>query len=157
MQGKNPSASKIQKIEQVLPGYTNSLGTVFGGKVMEWVDIAGAVCALRHARKHVVTASIDRVDFHAPARVGHLIILDAQVNFTGRTSMEIGVRATAEDPLTGDQFLTTEALLTFVAIDQNCKPIPIPPLLPETKEEKLRFEEGKERKRIRESSRKNKK
>lgn len=153
--GKPPSISKIQKIEHVLPGHTNSLGTVFGGKVMEWVDIAGAVCALRHARKPVVTASIDRVDFHAPARVGHLMILDARINYTGRTSMEVEVHVTAEDPMTGDQFLTTEALLTFVAIDQNCKPTSIVPLKPETEEEKLRFEEAKARKEAREQSRKN--
>ncbi|MCB0272085.1 MAG: acyl-CoA thioesterase [Bdellovibrionales bacterium] len=154
MQGKAPSVSRIQKIEHVLPGYTNSLGTVFGGKVMEWIDIAGAVCAIRHARKPVVTASIDRVDFLAPARVGHLMVLDAFVNYTGKTSMEIQVNVKAEDPMTGEQFLTTEALLTFVAIDQNCKPSPVPPLLPETKEEKARFEEGKQRKLDRENSRK---
>ena len=113
---------------------------------MEWIDIAGAVCALRHARRPVVTASIDRVDFHAPARVGHLMILDAQINFTGRTSMEIEVLVTAEDPQTGDQFLTTEAFLTFVAINQNGTPIEVPPLLVTTDEEKQKFEEGKQRK-----------
>jgi len=153
---KSPKASKIQKIEHVLPGYTNTLGTVFGGKVMEWIDIAGAVCALRHARRPVVTASIDRVDFHAPARVGHLMILGAHVNFTGRTSMEIEVRVTAEDPQTGDQFLTTEAFLTFVAIDQNGKPVEVPPLLLETEDEKKRFEEGKQRKHLRTQLRKEK-
>ncbi|MCB1197281.1 MAG: acyl-CoA thioesterase [Bdellovibrionota bacterium] len=156
MKAKSPKESKIQKIEHVLPGYTNTLGTVFGGKVMEWVDIAGAVCALRHARRPVVTASIDRVDFHAPARVGHLMILDAHINYTGRTSMEIQVQVTAEDPLTGDQFLTTEAFLTFVAIDQNCKPVEVPPLLLETEEEKQRFAEGKKRKEERVQSRTNK-
>lgn len=155
MKGKPPSESKIQKIEHVLPGDTNTLGTVFGGKVMEWVDIAGAVCALRHARRPVVTASMDRVDFHAPARVGHIMILDAWVNYTGRTSMEVQVVAKAEDPLTGNQFLTTEAFLTFVCIDQNCKPVEVPPLLPETDEEKKRFEEGKQRKLDRAKSRKN--
>lgn len=157
MQGKPPRLSKIQKIEHVLPGYTNTLGTVFGGKVMEWIDIAGAVSALRHARKPVVTASIDRVDFHAPARVGHLMILDAHINYTGKTSMEVEVRVTAEDPFTGDQFLTTEAYLTFVAIDSNGKPTNVPPLLPETEEEKKRFIEGEKRKETRIALRKNKK
>ncbi len=157
MQGKTVDNSRIQKIEHVLPGYTNTLGTVFGGKVMEWIDIAGAVCALRHARRPVVTASIDRVDFHAPARVGHLMILDAHINYTGRTSMEVEVQVTAEDPLTGDQFLTTEAFLTFVCIDQNGRPVEVPPLLPQTEEEKRRFEEGRKRKEYRAQSRKNKK
>ena len=145
MNGKTVKHSCIEKIEQVMPGNTNSLGTVFGGKVMEWIDIAGAVSALRHVRRPVVTASFDRVDFYAPARIGHLIILKAQVNYTGRTSLEVGVTVTAEDPMTGDQFLTTEALITFVAIDQNGNPVPVPPVIPETEEEKKRYKEGEMR------------
>jgi acyl-CoA hydrolase len=143
MQGKPVKDSYVETIEQVRPGDTNTLGTVFGGKVMEWIDITGAVAAMRHVRQPVVTASFDRVDFYAPARIGHLMVLKAQVNFTGKTSLEVGVKVEAEDPLTGQRFLTTQALLTFVAIDKNCKPVAVPPIIPETLEEKKRFEEGK--------------
>ena len=145
MQGKPVRESAIETIEQVRPGDTNTLGTVFGGKVMEWIDIAGAVAAMRHVRQPVVTASFDRVDFHAPARIGHLMVLKAQVNFTGKTSLEVGVTVHAEDPLTGQQFLTTQALITFVAIDKDCKPVQVPPIIPETDEEKKRFAEAKQR------------
>lgn len=154
MQGKPVKESYVETVQQVMPGDTNVLGTVFGGKVMQWIDIAGAVSAMRHVRRPVVTASFDRVDFHAPARIGHFLILKAQVNYTGRTSMEVEVTVNAEDPMTGDRFLTTNALITFVAIDQNSKPVPVPAVIPETPEEKKRFEEGKAR---REERLKNKK
>lgn len=145
MQGKLVKESYVQTIEQVRPGDTNTLGTVFGGKVMEWIDICGAVAAMRHVRKPVVTASFDRVDFHAPARIGHLMILQSQVNFTGRTSLEVGVTVHAEDPITGKKFLTTQALITFVAIDKDGTPVEIAPVIPETEEEKKRFEEARKR------------
>ncbi len=143
MQGKPAKESYVETVQQVMPGDTNTLGTVFGGKVMEWIDIAGAVSAMRHVRRPVVTASFDRVDFHAPARIGHFLILQSHVNYTGRTSLEVEVTVKAEDPLTGDRFLTTNAFITFVAIDQNCKPVLVPPLIAETEDEKKRFEEGK--------------
>lgn len=145
MQGKPVKESCVETVQQVMPGDTNVLGTVFGGKVMEWIDIAGAVSAMRHVRRPVVTASFDRVDFHAPARIGHFLILQARVNYTGRTSLEVEVTVNAEDPMTGDKFLTTNALITFVAIDQNCKPVIVPQIVPETEEEKKRFEDGKRR------------
>ena len=154
MQGKTVKESIVETVEQVRPGDTNTLNTVFGGKVMEWIDITGAVSAMRHVRKPVVTASFDRVDFYAPARIGHFLVLKAQVNYTGKTSLEVGVRVEAEDPMTGERFLTTNALITFVAIDQNCRPVSVPPIIPETPEEKQRFEEAKKR---REERLKNKK
>ncbi|MCB0379582.1 MAG: acyl-CoA thioesterase [Bdellovibrionales bacterium] len=131
--------------QQVLPGDTNVHGTVFGGKVMQWIDIAGAVCAMRHAREMVVTASFDRVDFHAPARLGHIMVLKAQVNYAGRTSLEVGVQVLAENPLTGERLLTTDALITYVGIDKVGKPIPVPPVLPETEEEIQRYKTGEAR------------
>lgn len=143
MNGKPVRESCVEKIEQVMPGDTNTLGTVFGGKVMQWIDMTGAISAIRHVRKPVVTASIDRINFYAPARIGHFLVFKSQVNFTGSSSMEIGVTVHAEDPMTGERFLTTNALLTFVAIDQNGKPVKVPPILPETEEEKKRFEEGR--------------
>lgn len=149
MEGKTVKESRVETVEQVRPQDTNTLGTVFGGKVMEWVDIVGAVSAMRHTRMPVVTASFDRVDFYAPARIGHLMVLNAQVNFTGKSSLEIGVKVEAEDPMTGKRFLTTQALITFVAIDKNGKSVPVPPIIPETEEEKKRFAEAKARREAR--------
>lgn len=149
MQGKPVKASSVETVEQVRPGDTNTLGTVFGGKVMEWIDIVGAVSAMRHVQKPVVTASFDRVDFYAPARIGHLMVLQAQVNFTGKSSLEVGVKVEAEDPFTGQRFLTTQALITFVAIDKDGRPVPVPPIIPETDAEKKRFEEAKMRREAR--------
>ncbi len=132
-------------VQQVQPGDTNPLGSVFGGRVMEWIDIAGAVAAMRHARTTVVTASFDRVDFHAPARNGDIMVLSSWVNYTGRTSIEVSVDVRAENILTGDRVLTTQALITYVAIDRNGRPALVIPVHPETAEEKERFKEGEAR------------
>ena len=151
---KKPDESYVETIQQVLPGDTNSLGTVFGGKVMQWIDIAAAVSAMRHARKAVVTASIDRIDFHAPAKVGHLMILQAKVFYAGRTSMEVKVTVMAENPLSGRRELTTEALLTFVAIDSDSQPTAVPALIPQTEEEKRMYADAEARRVLRKSLKK---
>src|SRR4051794_19636318 len=115
--------------ELVLPGDTNALGTIFGGKVMQWIDIAASVAGMRHSGGNVVTASIDGLTFLTPIHLGEIVILQAQVNFVGRTSMEVGVRVEAENPRTGARRYTTKAYLTFVAIDAAGKPRAIPPLV----------------------------
>lgn len=149
LQGKAPRESVVEMVQHIKPGDTNALHTVFGGKVMSWIDIAGAVCGMRHARNSVVTASFEAVDFHEPAVVGDIMVLKAKINFAGRTSMEIGVEVLSENPRTGHRVLTTEAILTFVAIDENKKPTQVPPLLPETDIEKRRYKEAQERKKLR--------
>jgi acyl-CoA hydrolase len=116
---------------------------------MQWIDTAGAVAAMRHANGLVVTASFDRVDFLVPGKLGHIMVLEGQVNYTGRTSMEVGVDVHDEDPMTGKRVLTTRAILTFVAIGKNGKPVPVPPLLPETAEERQRHREAEIRRRKR--------
>ena len=133
----------------VLPTHTNSLDTVFGGTVMSWIDIAAAISAQRHSAKPVVTASIDRLDFIAPIRKGWVVNLKAQVNFCSKSSMEIGVRVDAENPMTGEKFHTATAYLTFVALGGNGKPAVVPQLILETDEEHRRFQEGKMRREIR--------
>ena len=149
MKGKPPRLSTVEMVQQVLPGDTNPHNSVFGGKVMQWIDIAGAVSAMRHVRGVVVTASFDRVDFHAPAHVGHIMVLHAQVNYTGRTSIEVGVEVHAENPLTGERVLTTDALVTYVAIDKQGRPVEIDPITPETAEEKRRYKDGEARRKAR--------
>lgn len=144
-EGKSPSVSRIEMNEIVLPTHANTLGNVFGGVIMSWVDLCAAMSAQRHARKVVVTASMDAVDFIAPIRVGHVVNLKAIVNYVGRTSMEVGVRVESEDPLTGTRVHAMSAYLTFVALGTDGRPTPVPPLLPATSEETLRFEEARVR------------
>ena len=124
--------------EIVLPQHTNALGTIFGGTVMSWIDIAGAICAGKHARNTVVTASIDALHFVAPIKLGHFVELKASVNATGTTSMEVGVRVDAENPKTGERHHSVSAYLTFVALDFDGKAIPVPPIMPSTPAEKRR-------------------
>ena len=132
----------IEMNELVLPQHSNSLGTVFGGTIMSWVDICAAMAAQRYARSVVVTASMDQLDFLAPIKVGQLVNMRATVNYVARTSMEVGVRVEAEDTLTGRRYHAASAYLTFVAIDEAGKAQPVRPLTPETPGEKLRWTEA---------------
>lgn len=141
--------SSVIMTEIVLPSDTNALGTIFGGKVMAWIDIAAAIAAGRHARKVVVTASIDALHFLAPVKVGHVVHIRARVNYASRTSMEVGVRVDSENPLTGELTHTATAYTTFVALDHLGRPSPVPPLVPKTSEEKRRFEEARRRREAR--------
>ena len=136
---KAVSSSQVVMTQLVLPSHTNSLDTVFGGTVMSWIDIAAAVAAQRHSGHDVVTASIDRLDFIAPIKKGWVVNLCASVNFTSRTSMEVGVRVDAENPRTGEHFHTASAYLTFVAIGSDGRPVTIPQVHPATESEKRRF------------------
>jgi len=126
--------------EQVLPVHTNALGTIFGGQIMAWVDIAAAIAAQKHSRRTVVTASIDALHFLAPVKLGHFVHLKAQVNYCGRTSMEVGVHVDSENPLTGEITHCSTAYTTFVALNEHGKPVPVPQILPTTPEEKRRFD-----------------
>ena len=118
--------------ELILPSHTNAIDSVFGGVIMSWIDIAAAISAQRHCRRPVVTASVDDLHFAAPVYKGWIVNLKAMVNFVSRTSMEIGVRVDAENPIEGRVFHTASAYLTFVALDDNGKPVPIPPIITET-------------------------
>lgn len=142
MNPKQVSQSRVEMTELVLPEHTNALGTIFGGQIMAWIDTAAAICAFRHCRTLCVTASMDALNFVNPVKLGHIVILRASINFTGKTSMEIGVRVTSENPLTGKQSHTASAYLTFVSVDEKGNPQPVTPLLPETAEEKRRYAEG---------------
>ena len=145
MKHKSIKDSQVIMHELVLPNDTNVLGNVHGGRVMCLMDICAAMTAYKHARKPVVTASVDQLDFLAPAKKGDILILKSSVNYAHRTSMEIGVRIDAESPLTGEVRHTATAYLTFVAIDENNKPSVIPKILPATENEKRRYERAKKR------------
>jgi acyl-CoA hydrolase len=112
---------------------------------MSWIDIAAAIAAQRHSQKQVVTASIDALHFVAPVKKGWIVNLKASVNYAAKSSMEIGVRVDAENPITGEKFHTASAYLTFVALDSNSKPTSVPKLIPETEDEKRRFQRAQQR------------
>ena len=147
--GKPVRASKVEMVEVVLPQDANVLGNILGGRVMHLVDIAAAIAAHRHSQSHVVTASVDYVDFRNPIRVGELIILRANINRVFRTSMEVGVKVFSENILTGERKHTTTAYVTFVAIDEVGRPKPVPPLILKTAVERRRYHEALIRRRIR--------
>lgn len=136
MEGKPCSNSLAVKTSHVLPPDTNAYGTLFGGKLMAHIDDVAAIAAIRHARKPVVTASTDSVDFIEPVREGDSVCIEAFVTWTHNTSMEVFVKAVTEDLLTGNRKVCTTAFLTFVAIDENGRPVPVPPVYPETELEK---------------------
>lgn len=136
-------------VELVLPNDANTLGNILGGKVMHLVDIAAAIAAFRHCRHNVVTASVDRVDFLHPVKVGDLIILWASVNYAARTSMEVGVKVHSEDLKTGMRRHTASAYATFVALDDAGKPTPVPALVAENDDDRRRAQEGEARRKQR--------
>lgn len=129
--------------ELILPNDTNLLGNVLGGRVMHLMDMCAAMSAYKHARTAVVTASVDRLDFLAPAKMGEIMILKSSVNYTGKSSMEIGVRIESENPKTGDIYHTSSAYLTFVSLNENGKPKRVDNINPENDNEIRRFNEGK--------------
>ncbi len=145
MDGKPVRESVSTYSELALPTDANMLGHLLGGKVMHLVDLAGALAALRHARSPVVTASVDYMNFLHPVRIGELVVLYSSVNRVFRTSMEVGVKVFVENMITGETRHTSSAYLTFVAIGKDGQRITIPPAIPETDEEKRRFENAGER------------
>jgi acyl-CoA hydrolase len=147
--------SAVEMTEIILPNDANPLGKLMGGRVMHWVDICAAIAAGRHARTAVVTASLDQLDFLRPVPVGAIVVLLASVNYTGRTSMEVGVKVFHEDRPTGQRKHVVSAYLTFVALDEvTGHPTEIPRIEPQTAEEKRRYEEAKGRRERRSAHRK---
>ena len=134
------SQSRTIQTKLVLPPDTNHLQTIFGGKVLAYIDEIAAITAMKHSNSAVVTASIDSVDFLSSARVGDVLELEAIVSSTGRTSMEVFVTVHSMDLITGETKLTTESFLTMVAMDENNKSTPVPGIYPETEDEKRLFE-----------------
>ena len=149
MEGKRVEESSVVMSQLMTHQDTNLAGNVHGGVIMKLIDTASGVAAVRHARSNVVTASIDRLDFHHPVFVGDLLTLRANLNLVGRTSMEIGVRVETENPITGVRRHTASAYLTYVALDRNGRPMPLPPLILETEEQMRRNREAKARRETR--------
>ncbi|MFL5346328.1 MAG: acyl-CoA thioesterase [Hyalangium sp.] len=142
---KSPRDSEVVMTQLILPSDANNLNSAFGGKVMEWIDICGAIAAQRHCREVVVTASIDDLHFHSPIRVGWIAQLRARVLAAFRTSMEVGVTVHAENPLTGERALTTSGVMTFVALNKDGGRVMVPPLQLDTEEERVAAREAEDR------------
>ena len=154
---KAVSASRIELAELMMPHQANLLGKAFGGVILAMIDKAASTCAIRHAGRTCVTASVDHVTFHSPIEIGELVRLLASVNHAGRTSMEIGVKVISMNVATGDVRHTNSSYVTMVAIDREGRPTPVPALIVETEDDRRRQRAGAERalerKRIRDATR----
>jgi acyl-CoA hydrolase len=149
MRGKTTKESRIVTSIVTLPQDANIAGNVHGGVIMKHVDSVAGVVAFRHAKSNVVTASIDRLNFHNPVFVGNLLIIKASLNMVGRTSMEVGVRVETENLITGEVRHTASAYLTLVALDPSGRPATVPSLVLETENEERRHREALARRRVR--------
>lgn len=150
---KKISDSQITMTELVLPHHTNQLGNLLGGQLMHWIDICAALSAAKHNGSVCVTASVDRIDFHHPVKLGDAVILNASVNRVFNTSLEIGVQVYAQNFREGTKILSNTAYLTFVSVDNNGKPVHAIEAIPETDEEKRRYDEALKRRENRLSNR----
>lgn len=138
-----------EMVEIVLPNDANPLNALLGGRLMHWIDLAGAMAAHRHSRTYVVTASIDHMDFLVPVRVGDFVVLRSSVNRVYHTSMEVGVKVWVENYRSQENRHVSSAYLTFVAIDAAGNRMAVPPVVPETEDEKRRFEDAARRRELR--------
>lgn len=141
--------SQSEMTELILPNDTNTLGNLLGGRLMHFIDLVGAMAAYRHARTHVVTASMDHIDFIAPVHVGDLLILKSSVNRAFNTSIEVGVKVWVENTIAGTNRHVASAYLTFVAIDSQGRRVAVPQLRPESEWEKRHFEDAGRRRELR--------
>ncbi|HOI29487.1 MAG TPA: acyl-CoA thioesterase [Melioribacteraceae bacterium] len=149
------SESVVTMTELVLPNHTNQLGNLLGGQLMHWIDICAALASAKHSQRVCVTASVDRIDFHHPIKLGNVVTLIASVNRAFKTSMEVGVKVFTESYVEGKKIHSNSAYLTFVSVDENGKPVDTFEIVPESDEEKRRFEDALNRRKARLESRPN--
>ncbi|MGQ0828618.1 MAG: acyl-CoA thioesterase [Bacteroidota bacterium] len=148
MKPKTAKESLTTQTQMVLPNDTNTLGKLFGGKLLQWMDIVSSISAHRHCKRVVVTASVNNVSFNYPINHASIITLEAKVSRAFTSSMEVFIDVWVEDPVSGQKVKCNEAIYTFVAVDQNGSPLSVPELIPETEEEKKRFEGALRRKQL---------
>ena len=141
--------SQSEMAEIVLPNDANPLGALLGGRLMHWIDLAGAMAAHRHSRNYVVTAAIDHMDFWVPVHIGDLVILRSSVNRVFRSSMEVGVKAWVENYILDDCKHVSSAYLTFVAVDAGGRRIQVPAVIPETEDQRRRYDDAGKRRQMR--------
>jgi acyl-CoA hydrolase len=149
LKAKTAKESSVIMTELVLPNDTNTFGNLMGGRLMYWMDIAGALAALKHCGRPVVTASVDNISFENSIKLGNVVHIEAKVSRAFNTSMEVHLRVWGEDPVLQHKYKSNEAYLTFVAIDSNSKPISVPSLVAETDEEKVLYDGALRRRQLR--------
>lgn len=149
LKSKNPRHSEVIMTEMVLPNDTNTLNNLMGGRLLHWMDICAAISAQKHSNRIVVTASVDNVSFTEPIRLGNIVTMHAKVTRSFNSSMEVFLEVWAEDIPAGQRISTNRAFYTFVAVDQNGRPIEVPPLEAETEEEKDLFVSALRRRQLR--------
>lgn len=146
---KNVNESLVTMTELILPNDTNLLGNLLGGRLMHWMDIAGAMAATRHSNRVVATVEVDNLEFKNPVKMGDILIINAKLTWVGRTSMEVRVESYAENISNGEKILANRSFIIFVALDDSGKPTPVPELLLNTPEEEAERQRAKERRDIR--------
>ena len=151
---KKVANSIVTMTELVLPNHTNQLGNLLGGQLMHWIDICAAISASKHSQRVCVTASVAKIDFHHPIKLGNVVTILATVNRAFNTSMEVGIKVFAETHSDGNRFHSNTAYLTFVGVDKDGKPVKTFAIEPETDDEKRRYKEALERRQRRLQSRK---
>lgn len=151
---KSVKASQVVMTEMVLPNHTNRLGNLLGGQLMHWIDICAAIASFRHTNGVCVTASVDNLNFLHPIKEGEVVILQGSINRAFRTSVEVGVKVTSENLLTGARRHANTAYLTFVAIDDHGQPVPVLPVRPSSSAEKRRYTDAARRRKNRLAHRK---
>lgn len=149
---KPVSESKSEMSILMMPEHSNLFGKVHGGVILKYMDQLGYICAAKHAERPCITASMDRVDFHAPVEVGDVVTMYASANYTGKTSIEVGIKVMSESPVEGEGRHTNSSYATLVALSDDGKPVTVPKVKPETDEEKRRYKEAKERYKMRKNS-----
>lgn len=147
---RTPSETVSVMTELILPSVSNLLGNLLGGQMMHWMDITGALTCRRHSGREVATVTVDKIDFNEPVKVGEVVTITSKMVWVGRTSMKVRIEAVAEDTKTGEMQKTNEAYFTFVALDDNSRPTPVPALKPETEREieDFKFEEERHKRKI---------
>lgn len=146
---KTVSASRVRTNHLVMPNDTNPLGNLMGGKLLHLMDVCSAISAQRHCNRNVVTVSVDSVEFRQAIKLGEVVVIEGEVTRAFKTSMEVAMKAWAENLRTGTRRLCTTSYYTFVSVDADGNPVPVPPIIPESDFEKQRYEEAAERRRIR--------
>ncbi len=146
---KTVAASRVRMNELVMPNDTNPLGNLMGGRLLQWMDICSAISAQRHCNRNVVTISVDNVEFRRGIKLGEVVVIEAEVARTFTSSMEVAMQVWAENMRTGERCLCTTSFYTFVSVDADSRPVPVPPVIPETDFEKERYKQAEDRRKLR--------
>lgn len=146
---KTVAASRVRMNELVMPNDTNPLGNLMGGRLLQWMDTCSAISAQRHCNRNVVTVSVDNVEFKRGISIGEVVVIEAEVARTFNSSMEVAMQVWAENMRTGERYRSNTSFYTFVSVDADGRPVPVPPVIPETDFEKERFEQAEERREMR--------